>query len=131
MHRSRIGVILIDHPPQSYAAAAEFWTTARGGDRAATGATTPDDPFEGLQALPGGVMLALQRLDEGEPRTHVDIETDDVDAEVSRLLAAGATLRESYDDPHYAIMTDPGGLVFCVVPVQSREGFEEHAVVWE
>ncbi|WP_188839248.1 VOC family protein [Flexivirga endophytica] len=131
MHRSRIGVVLIDHPPESYAAAAAFWTTARGSDREATGSTTPEDRFEGLDSLPGGVMIAMQRLDDGRPRVHLDIETDDVDAEVDRLVAAGATVAERHDEEHYAILTDPGGLIFCVVPVQSREGFAEHAVVWE
>ncbi|MBB2894643.1 VOC family protein [Flexivirga oryzae] len=130
MHRSRIGVFLIDHPPETYPAAAAFWTTARGSERRATGSTAPDDPFEGLDRLPGGVMLALQRLDDGAPRLHLDIETDDIDAEVARLVAAGATVQESRDNPHYAILADPGGMIFCVVPVQTGADFDAHATTW-
>ena len=29
----------------------------------------------------------------------------------------------------YRIMADPGGLVFCVVPVQTDD-FDQHAVTW-
>lgn len=129
MHRSRIGVVLIDHPQESYAAAAAFWTSARGGERAATGVTPPDDPYEPLDRLPGGVMLDLQRLDGGDARVHLDIETDDVAAETARLLAAGATVVDQHDD--YTVLADPGGLLVCVVPVQTGAAFEEHAVTWE
>ena len=31
----------------------------------------------------------------------------------------------------YAVLTDPGGLVFCVVPVQSPDAFDRHATTWE
>lgn len=30
----------------------------------------------------------------------------------------------------YTILTDPGGLVFCVVPVQNPDLFEPHAIAW-
>jgi hypothetical protein len=41
--------------------------------------------------LPGhDLMLLVQRLDAGAPRVHLDIHTDDLDAEVSRLERLGA-----------------------------------------
>jgi hypothetical protein len=58
---------------------------------------------------------------------HLDIETDDVPAETERLVALGATVVE--ERKSYRIMGDPGGLVFCVVPVQTDD-FDEHAVTW-
>lgn len=129
MHRSRIAVVLIDQAAETYETAAQFWAAATGSSRAAE-PPTAESPYESLRPLPGGVDLALQRTGAGSPaRVHLDIETDDVDAEIARLLALGARIAERRDG--YAILTDPGGLVFCVVPVQSaREDFEVHATTW-
>jgi len=129
MHRSRIAVVLIDHPVESYDAAASFWSGARGSTRSGAGPPAAD-PFEPLDALPGGVLLDLQRTGAGTPpRVHLDLETDDVGAEVARVLALGATVAEQRDG--YTVLHDPGGLVFCVVPVQTtRADFDAHATSW-
>lgn len=129
MHRSRVAVVLLDHPAESYESAAVFWAAATGSPRAAE-PPTAESPYESLRALPGGVELALQRTGaDSPPRVHLDIETDDVDAETARLIARGAQVAEQRDG--YAILADPGGLVFCVVPVQSTAAdFEAHATTW-
>ncbi|WP_366519823.1 VOC family protein [Nocardioides sp.] len=88
MHRSRIGVVLIDHPKDSYDAAADFWA---------------------------GVQGSKRQADASPPYESLDLETDDVPAEVARLEGQGATVLERADG--WVVMTDPGGLVFCVVPV--------------
>ena len=59
---------------------------------------------------------------------HLDIETDDVEAEVQRVLELGAIVHERRSG--YVILRDPGGLVFCVVPVQDEAAFAEHATTW-
>lgn len=129
MHRSRVGVVLIDHPDDSYDAAAAFWAGARGGQRRSSDAPGAE-PYESLGRLPGEVMLELQRTGAGTPpRVHLDIETDDVEAEVERLTALGATVHERREG--YVIMADPGGLLFCVVPVQTGDAFAQHATTWE
>ena len=129
MHRSRIGVVLIDHPPETYSAAATFWTTATGHQRASTEPPPTDDPYESCGEIAGSAELALQRTGTGTPaRVHLDIETDDVEAEADRLVRAGATVSEDRDD--YKIMLDPGGVVFCVVPVQTAD-FATHAQIWD
>ena len=130
MHRSRVAVVLIDHPEESYDAAAGFWAAVRGTDRGAEGPPA-DEPYESLDALPGGVLLELQRTGAGTPpRVHLDIETDDVEAEVARLTGVGASVAERRDG--YTVLTDPGGLVFCVVPVRTtRADFDEHAKAWD
>jgi len=111
MHRSRIAIALIDHPEDSYAAAEAFWSAAL--DTSAE--PEPDGPYASLTRLPA-VALELQRVGAGTPpRVHFDIETDDVAAEVARLVGLGAGVVEERDD--YVVMEDPGGLVFCVVPV--------------
>jgi hypothetical protein len=128
MHRSRIGVVLVDHPDESYDAAAAFWAAARGSQRRGD-PTDPDDPYESLDPI-AGIRLELQRTGAGTaPRVHLDIETDDVWAEVARVEALGARLVDRRDD--YAVLTDPGGLVFCVVPVQSGDAFAAYATTWE
>lgn len=128
MHRSRVGVVLIDHPAGTYDAAAAFWAGARGSERGPAG-PPEDNPYESLTPLPGGVMLELQRTREGTPaRVHLDIETDDVAAEIDRVVALGATVVQRHEQ--YAVLTDPGGLVFCVVPVQTGAQFDEHATTW-
>ena len=131
MHRSRIGVVLIDHPASSYDAAGAFWAGVTGSTL-----TPEDETYSSVAVLPGGVKLEAQRL--GDPSTglrtgeaariHLDIETDDVRAEVARVVALGATVVDDRDG--YVILTDPGGLVFCVVPVQTGADFEEHATTW-
>jgi hypothetical protein len=129
MHRSRVGVFLIDHPVESYDAAAAFWAAASGSERSPGDVATDEDPYESLSPLAGGELLELQRTGSGTPpRVHLDIETDDVAAEVARVVGLGASILEQRDG--YTILTDPGGMVFCVVPVQSGDHFARHATTW-
>lgn len=129
MHRSRIGLVLVDHPVESYDAAAAFWAGARGSGRRGD-AHDPDDPYESLDPLGGGIGLELQRTGGGTPpRVHLDIETDDVAAEIARVEALGARVMDRRED--YAVLADPGGLVFCVVPVQTGAEFDAHATTWD
>ena len=131
MHRSRLAVVLIDHPEESYADAAGFWAAATASDPPSPDGPSVEEPYESLRRLPGGVLLELQRTGSGTPpRVHLDIETDDVDAEVARLEGLGATVTERPEG--FVVLHDPGGLVFCVVPVQSdRASFDEHASTWD
>ena len=124
MHRSRIGIVLVDHPASSYDAAGAFWAGA-------TGSTLEpeDETYSSVTALPGGMKLEAQRLgDQSAARIHLDIETDDVPAEVARVVALGATVVQEREG--YVVLNDPGGLVFCVVPVQTGDDFDRHARTW-
>jgi len=117
--------VLIDTPEDQYAAAREFWAKAVGRDPQ----PAPDGgPYEGPGSV-GGVALELQRTGSGTPvRVHLDIESDDVPAEVERLVGLGGRVLEREGD--FALMTDPAGMVFCVVGVQTGEAFERHATTW-
>jgi hypothetical protein len=127
MHRSRIGVVLVDHPEESYDAAATFWAGARGSRRTGD-ASDPEDPYESLAPI-SGIKLELQRTGAGTPaRVHLDIETDDVAAELARVVARGAWVVDHHGD--WAVLEDPGGLLFCVVPVQTGSDFDAHATTW-
>ncbi len=125
MHRSRIGIVLIDHPEDRYDASLAFWAGATGHSPV----SEEGAPYHSLGPL-GIVHLEVQRTGLGTPqRIHLDVETDDVAAEVARLVRLGASVVE--ERRGYTVMVDPGGLVFCVVPVQTGEAFEEHASRWD
>ena len=122
MHRSRIGVLLIDLPEQLYAEGQDFWSGASG-----RAAIPEGDPYASLGNI-GAVSFALQRIGgTTPPRLHLDIETDNVTAEVARLRALGATVDQQHED--YYVMRDPAGLIFCVVGIQTTD-FDEYAVTW-
>ena len=124
MHRSRIGIVLIDHAAQHDAALA-FWSGVTG----VTPRPTGDAPYNAIGPI-GSLNLEVQRLGEGTPaRIHLDIESDNPSAEIDRLIGLGATVVER--EENFAILQDPGGLVFCVVPVQTGERFEREATTWE
>jgi catechol 2,3-dioxygenase-like lactoylglutathione lyase family enzyme len=126
MHRSRVGVVLVDAPPGAYEATRGFWAGVVGsepeGDDGAHGT------YSHLGLLGAGVRLEAQRLESEDDtaRVHLDVETDDVPAEVARLEGLGATVVEGRHD--YVVLRDPAGLLFCVIP-HWTDGFAEHAVV--
>jgi predicted enzyme related to lactoylglutathione lyase len=124
MHRSRIGVVLVDHPAVDQERGLAFWAGVQGVEPTPAG----EEPYRSLGTI-GSLMFEHQRLgDDTEPRVHLDIESDDVPAEVDRVVALGATVVEAHDE--YTILRDPAGLLFCVVPVQTGDDFEAHAVTW-
>jgi Glyoxalase-like domain len=86
MHRSRLAGILIDTPAAQSAAAAGFWSAALGvAARPAPG----EEQFTVLSGAVPGIFTVIQAVDDA-PRYHLDIETDDLAAEVARLTALGA-----------------------------------------
>jgi hypothetical protein len=127
MHRSRIGIVLIDHPESDWESGLAFWSGVQGLP-ALQGASWGEE-YRPLGAI-GSVRLESQRTGAGTPaRVHLDIETDDVAAEVRRVVGLGATVLEERDG--YTILTDPAGLVFCVVPIQTGEDFDREALTWD
>lgn len=127
MHRSRIGLVLIDHPESDWDKALAFWAGVQG--VTPTGEDSGMSMYRSLGRI-GSVAVESQRTGAGTPpRVHLDIESDDVPAEVARVVALGATVLEERDG--YTILLDPGGLVFCVVPIQTGADFERDALTWE
>ena len=126
MHRSRLAVLMLDLPPALHDAGRAFWSAATGH------AVTPDasdEDWSSLGSFAGVFHLEVQRTGHGTPpRWHVDVETDDVDAEVARLVVLGATPIQ--DMGGFWQMKDPSGMVFDVVGVQTGEDFERHATTW-
>jgi hypothetical protein len=125
VHRSRVSTLLIDAPAAEANASARFWSAAVGVD------ATPVPGEEQFISLPGavpGLVTAVQSVDDA-PRYHLDIETDDVDAETERLLGLGAVELSRWLDCR--TLRAPGGHLLCVIPVHSDPTeFAEQAHLW-
>ena len=126
MHRSRINGILIDCNTDDIDAAARFWAEALGRP------VDPDHPgtrgnYRMLATPEGEISVQIQRV-EHDSRIHLDIETDDIPAEVERLQKLGATIDKQME--RWVVMRAPSGQRFCVVRVQ-RDGFSNDAISWE
>ena len=124
MHRSKLTAALVDVPADVYDREVEFWSAAVG----RTPTSSADDPdYADLGEPVPGYQFMVQRIG-GEARVHLDIETDDVVAEVERLEALGATRVAAIKS--WWVMRDPAGLPFCVVRVQTGEAFDRLATRW-
>ena len=127
-HRSRLSILLLDLPPEHHVAGRDFWAGATG--RPAQPDAT-DDKWSSLGSFAEGWHVEIQRTREGTPpRWHVDIESDDIEAEVVRLEALGASRHRYVEDGRFWQMLDPAGLVFCVVGIQTGAEFDRYAVSW-
>ena len=126
MHRSRLYALILDAPREAAGPATEFWSAALG----APTRTDPAEPqFTDLVDVVPGLVTAVQSVDDA-PRHHLDIETDDVAAEVDRLVRLGATPVSRWLDCH--VLRAPGGHLLCVIPVASDPGlFAATATHWD
>ena len=121
MHKSCLGAIVIDCHTEDLAAASAFWSAALGYPARAT-----DDPrYTDLTVPEGQPAIVIQQVDH-QSRVHLDIETDDIDAEVTRLEALGA--KRVAQVKTWWVMEAPTGQRFCVVRPQN-EGFAARAAV--
>src|SRR5215207_2027986 len=125
MHRSRVSTFLIEVPRDEAPKTAEFWSAALG----VPAESPPGEPqFLTLHDAMPGYVLAVQAVDDA-PRYHLDIESDDVAAEVARLEGLGAVEVASWQGCH--TLWAPGGHLLCVIPVHSDPDlFAERAHTW-
>jgi hypothetical protein len=126
MHRSRLGGLIIDCRTDNLDAAGVFWSKALGCDMNRS-ADPADEGYVLLETGPDDPYIELQRVSHPS-RVHLDIETDNVESEVSRLEKLGARRVEKVRD--WWVMEAPTGHRFCVVPVE-RASFEGHANRWD
>jgi glyoxalase superfamily protein len=125
MHRSRLVGILVDTPAAQVDAAVDFWSAALG---AQPHAAPGEEQFTVLTGATAGLFTVVQAVEDA-PRYHVDIETDDLAAEVARLTALGAEPVDRWKDAF--TLRAPGGHLLCVVPVHSDpETFARTAHTW-
>lgn len=125
MHKSRLGNIVIDCETDDLLSAARFWS-------ATLGYPLPQDTdaagrYIELVTPPGEVKVVIQRVDH-QPRAHLDLETDSIEAEVARLERLGATVDTRMEK--WVVMQAPSGHRFCVCSPY-RAGFDQGANTWE
>ncbi|WP_182525377.1 VOC family protein [Nocardioides dongkuii] len=101
---------------------AAWWAEQTGG--------TVDDPYGGTFLLVRGgslpLMLAFQQVGDptpGKNKIHLDLSAPDLDAEVERLVAAGATVvgDRGDEDFRWVTLADPQGNEFCVAAADTAE----------
>jgi predicted enzyme related to lactoylglutathione lyase len=125
MHRSQLTGFIIDCQTQDLAGAADFW----GGALGMSVRTLPADEAATYMQLvdPSGRLNIEVQTVEHPSRVHLDIETDDIEAEVQRLEKLGAT-RVAFIKTWW-VMEAPTGHRFCVVRNQSSN-FAHRAREW-
>jgi hypothetical protein len=123
MHRSRLVAFVIDCQEGDPVAAAQFWGAALG----RTPRLDPDDGrYVGLVGPDREPMMMVQKVDHPS-RIHLDIESDDIEAEVARLEALGAKRVQKVRT--WWVMEAPTGHRFCVVRPQ-RGPLGDDANLW-
>lgn len=126
MHRSQLTQIIIDCNESVMDKAVAFWSQALGMEPGPS--DPPSDRYVTLAGKPGQMGVTLQRVP-SESAYHLDIETDDVEAEVARLEKLGAVRK--YKIQTWWVMRAPTGHDFCVIRAQSDEFPGEHANRWD
>jgi predicted enzyme related to lactoylglutathione lyase len=126
MHKSRLAGFIIDCRTEDVRSAATFWSGALGMEiRALPG----EEGEKYVQLIDPGDRLHVEVQSVSHPsRVHLDIESDDIEAEVRRLEALGA--RRIQQVQTWWVMEAPTGQRFCVVRVQS-ETFKNQARNWD
>lgn len=126
MHRSRLCAILIDCNSADIDEAARFWGAALGRSVDLNHPSSRGN-YRMLETPPDEPIVEIQRVDH-DSRVHIDIETDDIAAEVARLERLGAKVVDRLE--RWVVMQAPTGQRFCIVRAQ-RPGFPKNATRWE
>jgi len=125
-HYSRLSNIVIDVPAEVHDEELVFWQGLVGRE------LTRHERYPEYHSakLPGRDLgLLVQRIGVGHSRVHVDIHTDDLAAEVARLEALGA--KREFQVHAWWVMSDPAGMLFCVIPDESGALTDENARRWD
>ncbi len=121
MHRILLREVVIDVPTESFAAARDFWAAAL---LSPTRQLERHPEFTALEDPASLPDVGLQDIGTDRARFHLDLETDDVPAEVARLVGLGAV--EVSRGAGWVVLRDPAGLLLCVLPQESPD-FERRA----
>jgi predicted enzyme related to lactoylglutathione lyase len=123
MHKSRLAGLIIDCQTEQLDEATRFWSAALGLAAQPPGA---NPGYRVLKTAADEVHVEVQQVSHAS-RVHLDIESDDIEAEVRRLERLGA--RRVGAVSTWVVMEAPTGQRFCVVPVE-RTDFAAHANSW-
>ena len=125
MHKSRLAGLIIDCDTNDLDAAAKFWSAALGMKIGAEQSTS--DQYLTLDAERRDMHVEVQRVSHPS-RVHLDIESDDIEAEAARLEKLGAKRIEKIST--WVVMEAPTGQRFCIVRPQSGR-FDANANEWK
>ena len=117
-HRSRLAGFIIDCNTDDLGAAADFWSRALGCSVADRDAGDGEAEYQMLGDTPGELHIEVQKVAHPS-RVHLDIESDDVDAEAERLEKLGA--KKIAFVKCWWVMEAPTGQRFCVVRMKHPE----------
>ena len=117
-HRSRLAGFIIDCNTDDLGAAADFWSRALGCSVADRDAGDGEAEYQMLGDTPGELHIEVQKVAHPS-RVHLDIESDDVDAEAERLEKLGA--KKIAFVKRWWVMEAPTGQRFCVVRMKHPE----------
>jgi predicted enzyme related to lactoylglutathione lyase len=125
MHRSKLAGFIIDCQTDDLNGAATFWGQALGLE---VKALPPGEGeiYKRLVDRQHGLNIEVQTVTHPS-RVHLDIETDDIEAEVARLGRLGAKRLQAVKG--WVVMEAPTGQRFCVVHANSA-GFAAQASQW-
>jgi predicted enzyme related to lactoylglutathione lyase len=125
MHKSRLAGFIIDCRTADLDAAAAFWSAAL---NLPLRPAAPNEPlYRVLETAADQPHLEVQQV-QHESRVHLDIESDDLEAEVRRLEKLGA--RRIASVKSWCVLEAPTGQRFCVVRPQ-RPDFAAKANTWD
>ncbi len=125
MHKSKLGGFIIDCKTADVSGAAKFWAAALGLEIK----SLKQEEAERYVTLFGPSLeldIEVQAVSH-DSRVHLDIETDNIPAEVKRLEQLGAKRLEQIKS--WWVMEAPTGQRFCVVKAFSKR-FDELATQW-
>jgi hypothetical protein len=113
MHSSRLGGLIIDCKTDDLNKEAAFWSNALGYEIRPS--DDPDDEnYVCLDTPEGEPYIEVQSV-EHPSRVHLDIKTDNLEAEVQRLERLGAIRVKMVKK--WWVMEAPSGHRFCVIPL--------------
>lgn len=116
MHHSRVSTLMIDCLDDEFEASLRFWSAALGLSRPRRPAA--NQRYVTLGRIEGPLFVRVQRVD-SDPGYHLDIESDDLAAEVKRLESHGAADRRRVKK--WWVLQDPSGNAFCVIRPESGD----------
>ena len=126
MHHSRLAGLVIDCQTDDLKKEADFWGGALGMAVRPPKTEEGEENYLDLKESEGQPYVLLQKVSHAS-RVHLDIEADDIEAEVKRLEALGAKCVTRVRD--WVVLEAPSGQRFCVVPPQ-RGDFPKGANQW-
>jgi predicted enzyme related to lactoylglutathione lyase len=126
MHKSRLAGFIIDCRTDDLNQAARFWSEALGYSLKPAESVEDGVHYRVFDTAPDEAHIEIQQV-EHPSRVHLDIESDDIEAEVERLEKLGA--KRVAQIRTWWVMEAPTGQRFCVVRPQ-RSDFVRNANTW-